>query len=78
MNKEPPFMMKIVEVVDNDDDTATAYLELEDGFKTWFCESNNLQEFDQKVFEKWFIEAITEALNKVKEGNIDGNEKDNE
>lgn len=78
MNKEPPFMMKIVEVVDNDDDTATAYLEVEDGFKIWFCESNNLQEFDQKVFENWFIEAITDSLNKIKEGDINGNEKNNE
>lgn len=68
MDKEPPFMMKVAEVIDNDDDTATVYLEVEDGFKTWFTESNNLEEFDQKVFEKWFIEAITESINKTKEG----------
>lgn len=67
------------EIVENEDGTATIYLEYDESFKKWFMESQNLKRWSRKRFKKVIriaIENFTTA--KKKSGALEGVIKDPE
>lgn len=61
------YTLKVLDVIDNEDGSATVQLEIQDDFKTWFCEHYKLDEFNQEVFQKWVIESIEHGIQKQKD-----------
>lgn len=49
----------VIDVVDNDDGTATINLDISDEFIDWFKKKEGLKRWSQKRFEKFFIRALT-------------------
>lgn len=58
---------KILDVVEQEDGTAIINIDLGDEFITWFCEHHGLEKFDEEFFQDWFIDSLTQGLEKVKE-----------
>lgn len=59
--------IKILDVIDQEDGSAIVQMDLDDEFISWFCEHYGLDKFDKQFFQDWFIHAITQGLEKVKE-----------
>jgi len=58
---------KILDVVEQEDGTAIINIDLGDEFITWFCEHHGLEKFDEELFQDWFVDSLTQGLEKVKE-----------
>lgn len=58
---------KILDVVEQEDGTAIINIDLGDEFITWFCEHYGLEKFDEELFQDWFVDSLTQGLEKVKE-----------
>ena len=58
--------LKILDIIDNDDDTCTMHVELDDEFKEWFKETQDLKRWSQKRFQYILIKAIAAIANKEK------------
>jgi len=56
------YSIKVSDVIDRPDGSAEVQLAFDDDFANWFCKSQKLQAFDQDVFDKWFLDAITTKL----------------
>lgn len=58
---------KVLDVVDQEDGSAIINIDLGDEFISWFCEHYGLGKFDKEFFQDWFVDALTQGLEKVKE-----------
>lgn len=58
---------KVLDVVDQEDGSAIINIDLGDEFIIWFCEHYGLEKFDKQFFQDWFIDALTQGLEKGKE-----------
>ena len=58
---------KVLDVVDQEDGSALVQLDLDDEFISWFCERYGLEKFDKQFFQDWFVDSLTQGLEKVKE-----------
>lgn len=56
----PRKTLLVTEIVENEDNTATIHFKYDDGFKSWFTESQNLKRWSRKRFEKVIRAAIEE------------------
>lgn len=65
-------MIKILDIVDQEDGSGIVQLELTDEFIALFCELEDIKEFSQEKFQDWFIKVLTEAIDKekIKDGDI--------
>ena len=50
--------VKILDIKDREDGTADIVLEMSETFKKWFIEKENLEDWDEAIFQKRFLEAI--------------------
>lgn len=74
--KEPKHQFEILEIVENEDGTATVNLDISDEFQAWFKKSQDLQRWSPKRFEKWFVEALAKGLVLANEESEESNEND--
>ncbi len=61
----------ILNVKDNPDGTADVTVDLSDEFIGWYIKEYNLEEFDQKHFEEWMIEALIYKLDEEEKNEND-------
>jgi len=61
------YELKILEIVDNEDGSATVQFDVSDDFVVWFCEHHKIEKFDQELFQKWIIESLEPAIEKYKD-----------
>lgn len=61
------YELKILEIVDNEDGSATVQFDVSDDFVVWFCEHHKIEKFDQELFQKWIIESLEPAIEKHKD-----------
>ena len=47
--------VKILEIKDREDGTADIVLEMSETFKKWFIKKEDLEEWDEAVFQKRFL-----------------------
>lgn len=59
---EDVWRLKILEVIDNMNDSDTVVLELPDEFREWFKEEQGLKRWSNKRFQKVMSEAIKKYL----------------
>ena len=50
--------VKILEIKDREDGTADLVLEMSETFKKWFIEKENLDDWDEAIFQKRFLEVL--------------------
>lgn len=60
--------IRVLDIVDQEDGSATVEFDLDKEFTDWFCEFKNLEEFDRDVFQEWFLEVLEEKLKEGKNG----------
>jgi hypothetical protein len=63
LNKEE-FGIKIVEISDEDDGSATVSMEIDDSFMSWFCRHYQIEEFSKEKFNEWFLAVLNDYVNK--------------
>jgi len=56
--------IKIADIIENDDGTATLIIEYEDDFKEWFKKKQGLKRWSDKRFEKVVMEAIQDMIDR--------------
>ena len=64
-NKED-FGIKIVEISDEDDGTATVSMEIDDSFMSWFCRRYQIEEFSKEKFNEWFLTVLNDYIDKCR------------
>ena len=58
------YSIKVSEIIDRPDGSADVQLVIDEDFMVWFCQTYKLDRFDQDVFNKWFIDTLTNKLEK--------------
>jgi hypothetical protein len=59
--------IKVVDIVDNPDGSASVTFEADDEFKEWFKKTNNLKKWSQKRFNRFLQDAIDHLASDLKE-----------
>ena len=66
-SKEKSFILKVAEIVDNPDGTATCYFELDKEFVEWFKKDQGLKRWSQKRFQKVVNQSLLDYVELIKE-----------
>ena len=59
--------IKVVDIVDNADGSASVTFEADDEFKDWFKKKHNLKKWSEKRFNKFLQDAIDHMAAQLKE-----------
>tara|TARA_R110000744_G_scaffold251487_1_gene367396 strand:- start:127 stop:408 length:282 start_codon:yes stop_codon:yes gene_type:complete len=62
------YKLKVLKVVDKPDGTSELIIDLPEGFKEYFKETQGLKRWSSKRFEKWLVESLTALF--IKENNV--------
>ena len=50
--------VKIIEIKDREDGTADIVLEMSESFRQWFIKKENIEEWDESLFQKRFLDVL--------------------
>lgn len=59
--------IKVVDIIDNADGSASVTFEADDEFKNWFKKKHNLKKWSEKRFNKFLQDAIDHMTAQMKE-----------
>ena len=54
--------IKIIEIIENEDGTAEFQLEVADDFREAWMKRENLTEWDEDKFRKFFVKSVKDAM----------------
>ena len=65
------FNIKVSRTRENDDGTTSLTFEMTPHFQEWFCFFHGIEEWDQKIFEKWVLKTLGEYVGAANETSDD-------
>jgi hypothetical protein len=57
--------IKVADIVEQENGESVVMVDIDDEFKEWFKATQGLKRWSQKRFEKWFVEAMSQGLERL-------------
>ncbi len=57
--------IKVADIVEQENGESVVMVDIDDEFKEWFKKTHGLKRWSQKRFEKWFVKAMSNGLERL-------------